>query len=158
MASQWFTLVSQKLFLARQLADESEKTGAPVQREAALQGSIELALRGRRLLLVMIARLYQVREAEPDSIEQLAALVGDQAAELEELRALSTRTGSWWQHLDQLDTAQRRPPAQKKTVSAENIIAIATDTGPDRSVKTLTESLSAMKHFADTLEERHSEW
>ncbi|HBI78853.1 MAG TPA: hypothetical protein DDY30_05505, partial [Marinobacter adhaerens] len=59
---------------------------------------------------------------------------------------------------EQLERAQSRPPATKKTVSEENIIAVSADSGPDRSSAALMKTLTAVKHFADDLEEQHSEW
>ena len=77
MASQWHSLVSQKLFLARTLlqpldrpTDEAQEqrpneAEQALRREAAIQGAIELLLRSRKLLLVMVARLYQRKSEEP---------------------------------------------------------------------------------------------
>ncbi|WP_376770949.1 hypothetical protein [Marinobacter arenosus] len=127
-------------------------------REAAIQGTIELLLRSRQLLLVMIARLYQKRNEEPATLEELASLVGEHPGDIARLRELEKASGSWWNHLDQLEMSQSRPPATRKSVSAENIIAISADTGPDRSAQALRRTLSAMKNFADDLEEQHSEW
>ncbi len=168
MASQWYSLVSQKLFLARTLletpkqpTDTGNPVNAPVQKlqyEAATQGSIELLLRARRLLLIMIARLYQKRSEEPSSLAELANLIGEQATETSQLRALEQEAGSWWNHLDQLETAQSKPPAARKTVSAENIIAVSAEVGPDRSAQALMKTLNAVKQFADNLEEQHGEW
>lgn len=50
------------------------------------------------------------------------------------------------------------PPATRKTVDTENIIAVSAETGPDRSAQALLKTLNAIKHFADDLEEQHSEW
>lgn len=165
MASQWHSLVSQKLFLARtlvRLADSDTNAEADsyraLQREAAIQGAIELSLRARKLLLVMIARLYQQKNEEPESLSALASLLGTELPEVAELLALEHQPGSWWNHLDQLETSQSRPPAARKTVSAENIIAISAESGPDRSTPALNTLLDALKQFADTLEDRHSEW
>lgn len=158
MASQWYSLVSEKLFLARTLlADVSARDAAP-QREAATQGAIELALRSRQLLLTMIARFYQHKGAAPSDLEALAGLVGEDAPDLAELQTLAARPDSWWNQLEQLHRAQMNPPGQKKTVAGDNIITIAAEQGPDRSPDSLTAMLTAMKHFTDTLEERHSEW
>jgi len=170
MASQWYSLVSQKLFLARTLlgqidapVEPSEVTAASepeqaLRREAIIQGATELMLRSRKLVLVMIARFYQHKQDDPSSLEQLAALIGEDAREVDRLRELEKMAGSWWNHLDQLEAVQGRPSAQRKTVSAENIIAVAADTGPDRSAAALHKTLTAMKNFADNLEEQHSEW
>ena len=105
MASQWYSLVSQKLFLAKTLlqipeqpAASSNPIHAPVQKlqqEAVTQGSIELLLRTRRLLLVMIARFYQKRSEEPSSLAELANLVGEQTTETAQLRVLEQEAGSW---------------------------------------------------------------
>lgn len=174
MASQWHSLVSQKLFLARTLlsqldSDTASLSGGPggrpvseaelaLGREAAIQGAIELLLRSRRLLLVMIARLYQKRNEEPATLDELALLIGEEPSEVARLRELENRPDSWWNHLDQLEVAQCRPPTTRKSVSAENIIAISANAGPDRSAQTLRQTLSTMKNFADDLEELHSEW
>ena len=78
MASQWHSLVSQKLFLARTLlqpldrpTDEAQEqrpneAEQALRREAAIQGAIELLLRSRKLLLVMVARLYQRKSEEQE--------------------------------------------------------------------------------------------
>lgn len=158
MASPWHSLVSQKIFLARTLLGQLEgNNNVPVQ-EALIQGSIELALRARKLVLVMIARMYQDRQGQPDSLAALAELLGDNIPEMAELDQLATEANSWWNHLEQLERHQGNPPAAKKTVSAENVIAVSADPGPARSKQALEQTLSAMKHFTDTLEERHSEW
>lgn len=169
MASQWHSLVSQKLFLARtllgQLDDAAEgPSGRPgneaeqaLRREAAIQGAIELLLRSRRLLLVMTARLYQQRTEELASLAELAALTGENS-DVARLRELEHTSGSWWNHLDQMERSQGRPPATRKTVSADNIIAVSAESAPDRSASALHKTLRAMKNFADDLEEQHSEW
>lgn len=170
MASQWYSLVSQKLFLARTLLNQLESAPEFVNdrpateaelalgREAAIQGTIELLLRSRRVLLVMIARFYQIRTEEPATLDELTRLIGEEPGEVARLRKLEGSAGSWWNHLDRLDTFQSRPPVARKSVSAENIIAISADTGPDRSASALRKTLGAMKNFADDLEEQHSEW
>ncbi|MBW4933724.1 DUF6586 family protein [Marinobacter sp. F4206] len=170
MASQWHSLVSQKLFLARTLLSQLENDSGPMKdrpateaelamgREAVIQGAIELLLRSRRLLLVMIARLYQKRSEEPATLDELAALIGEAPNDIARLRELESQPGSWWNHLDQMEASQSRPPVTRKSVSAENIIAVSADTGPDRSAQGLRRTLGAMKNFADDLEEQHSEW
>ena len=158
MASQWHSLVSQKIFLARTLLGQLERNDSVPAREALLQGATELALRARKSTLVMIARLYQDKQGRPADIEALGKLVGDNSPEMAELEQLTNDGGSWWNHLEQLELHQGNPPASKKTVSSENVIAIAADTGPDRSRTALEQTLGAMKHFIDILEDRHSEW
>lgn len=171
MASQCYSLVSQKLFLAKTLLDMAEHSGSEphlgqltrdteltLQSEAAVQGCIELLLRARELLLVMITRCYQKQSESPWSLDQLAVAIGEEASEVERLRKLQSQADSWWSHLNQLEQAQNHPPRAKKTVSNENIIAISADDSPDRSAKALQRTLTAMKHFADDLEEQHGEW
>ncbi|SNC67152.1 hypothetical protein SAMN04487881_1848 [Marinobacter sp. es.048] len=170
MASQWHSLVSQKLFLARTLLGQLDQPTVEgegqspneaeqaLRREAAIQGAIELLLRSRKLLLVMIARLYQRKSEEPATLDELASMIGAEPNEIGRLRELEKRSGSWWNHMEQLERSQSRPPETKKTVSAENIIAVSADSGPDRSSAALLKTLSAVKHFADDLEDQHSEW
>lgn len=164
MASKWHTLVSQKIFLARLLLDAGQTGGqingennAPT-REAALQGAIELGLRSRQLLLTMIARTYQNRADYPKTLEELAALLGSDTPEVVELQTIAGQGSSWWNHLEQLERAQNNPPAQKKSVSSDNIIAVSADPGPDRSASAIQQTLAALKQFSDTLAERHDEW
>jgi hypothetical protein len=158
MASQWHSLVSQKIFLARTLLAQRDQSETVPGQEACWQGAVELALRSRQLLLVMIARMYQEKTSEPDSLDGLRSLLGDQIPEIAELEALASGGANWWVYLGELERYQTRPPVAKKTVSDENIIAIAADTGPDRTSKTLNGALTELKQFTDALEDRHSEW
>ncbi|NMT64736.1 DUF6586 family protein [Marinobacter orientalis] len=158
MASPWHSLVSQKIFLARTLLEHLDGNDPVPMREALTQGAVELALRARKLILVMIARMYQDKEGQPGNLTALTELLGDDIPETAELNVLAMDTGSWWNHLEQLERHQGNPPVARKTVSDENVIAVSADTGPDRSKEALKQTLSAIKHFTDTLEERHSEW
>ena len=100
MASQWHSLVSQKLFLARTLlqpldrpTDEAQEqrpneAEQALRREAAIQGAIELLLRSRKLLLVMVARLYQRKSEEPSTLDELVALIGPEPSEVGRLKEL----------------------------------------------------------------------
>jgi hypothetical protein len=158
MASQWHSLASQKIFLARTLLSQHDLADSVPAREALWQGATELSLRSRQLLLVMIARFYQDKQSEPENLGALRAALGDDIPEIAELEALATGSSAWWGYLDQLAHYQMQPPIPKKTVSAENIIAVAADTGPERSSKSLSQALTDLKQFIDALEERHSEW
>lgn len=164
MASKWHTLVSQKIFLARLLLDAGQTEGQingennASSREATLQGAIELGLRSRQLLLTMIARIYQNKADYPKTLEELAALLGNDIPEVLELQAIAGQGNSWWNHLEQLERAQSNPPAQKKSVSSNNIIAVSAAPGPDRSAPAIQQTLAALKQFSDTLAERHDEW
>ena len=158
MASQWHSLVSQKIFLARNLLGQLENSNRVPAKEALLQGTIELGLRARKLVLVMIARMYQHQHSQPDSLEALGELIGTHSPEIAELNQLASDGRSWWNHLEQLERHQGNPPMARKTVSSENVIAVAADSGPDRSKQALATTLGAMKHFIDILEDRHSEW
>lgn len=157
MASEWHTLASQKLFLAQTLLRQRpEQTGPAL--EAHLQGAVELALRARQALLALVAHYYQHKNSQPADLAELQALIGADAPDSRLLAEAERQAGSWWNHLDQLAHSQSRPPARKKTVSDDNIIAIAVDTGPDRSPETLERTLAAMKVFLGELAERHEEW
>lgn len=171
MSSQWYSLVSQKLFLAKTLLDLAEHTGSKsnegrltaeteltLKSEAAVQGCIELLLRSRELLLVMIAHAYQEPSGQPASLDQLALLIGEDPSEVINLRTLQNQADSWWNHLSQMEHAQSHPPTTRTTINRENIIAISADDTLDRSARKLQKTLNAMKHFADDLEEQHCEW
>lgn len=171
MASQWYSVISQKLFLAKTLSELAEsfesntcerhpatETELTLKNEAAIQGCIELLLRSRNLLLVMIAHLYQKRPNEPISLDYLAVLIGNEAREIILLKKLQGEAGSWWNHLSQMEQAQSNPPATRKTIDRENIIAISAEETPDRSAKELQKILNAMKQFTDDLEAQHYEW
>jgi len=158
MASQWYSLVSRKIYLARTLLVQLDEAESLPLQEALWQGAVELCLRSRQLLLVMVTRLYQDKHSEPGTLEEMRAQLGDNIPEIAEFDALANGTSNWWTHLDQLEYDQTRPPPAKKTVSDENIIAVAVANGPDRSAKALSRTLAELKHFIDTLEDRHSEW
>ena len=158
MAAAWHSHLAGKLALAQALLRLAVDSNQPLQQEACKQGAIELMLRSRRLLLYTLAGCYQQRNGQPQSIDQLGKLIGADAPEVQQLLALQTSADNWWNHLEQLERAQSRPPATKKTVSEENIIAVSADPGPDRSSAALMKTLTAVKHFADDLEEQHSEW
>lgn len=158
MASQWYTQISQKLYLAKTLLSLQETVTSPVEQEAANQGAIELALRARELILAMVAELYQHKHATPGNLESLISLIGPDLPEAVELDSLAGQPESWWFRLDQLDSALSQPPARKKSVSDDNIIAISVEAGPDRSIAAVQQILAAMKQYADALVERHQEW
>jgi hypothetical protein len=158
MASEWYTLASQKLFLSKTLLKQLPDQEAGPAAEAALQGGIELALRARQCLLTLIARYYQHKSAEPETLAALQELIGAETPEARRLMELERSPGSWWHHLDQLKHGQARPPKKKKTVSDENIIAIGVESGPDRSLPALLQTLVAMKDFLEELSEWQGEW
>lgn len=158
MASQWHSLISQKVFLAKSLLNHHGSLDSVTDREACWQGAVELGLRARSLVLTMIARFYQDKQSEPKNLEALRTLLGDGIPEIAELDALTAGGSNWWAYLSQLEQYQTQPPKPKKTVSEDNIIAVAADTGPDRSPEALKQALADLKQFTDVLEERHSEW
>ena len=158
MASQWHSLISQKVFLARTLLSQRDCSDSVPLQEALWQGALELALRARQLVIVAIARFYQDKQGEPENLEALRELLSDDTPEIAELEALAADASNWWVCLSQLERYQTRPPQAKKTVTDDNIIAVAADNGPDRSSEALARALADLKHFTDTLEERHSEW
>ena len=157
MSEQWQSLVSQKIYLARQLATLAREQESAPDREACLQGAIELALRARHTLLTLVARYHQQKQATPQTLEALTALIAD-APDADLLSELARTPGSWWHHLDQLAMSQSQPPKQQKSISDDNIIAVSVASGPDRSADGLLDSLAAMKSFVTDLGERHAEW
>lgn len=157
MSAQWQSLVSQKIYLATQLATLSRDQASATEREACLQGAIELSLRARQLVLTLVARYHQEKQVMPASLEALIALI-ESTPDADVMAELARTPGSWWQHLDQLEMAQSQPPKQQKSVSDENVIAVSVASGPDRSVEGLLETLAAMKSFVTDLGDRHAEW
>lgn len=166
MASQWYSLTSQKLYLAKILLAQLEQ---PIERaqvnpqstmlnEAMTQGVIELLLRARSTLVVMIAQHHQQKGSEPLSLEELRTRIPYETEDLEELETLQRSPTSWWNHLAQLEKTLKQPPTPKKTVSADNIIAVSAEDGADRSAKSLQRTLTAMTDFARAVENRHNEW
>lgn len=158
MASQWHSLISQKIYLARTLLAQRDSADSLQVQEGLWQGSAELALRSRKLVLVMIARFYQEKQAEPSGLDALQGLLGSDIPEVAELERMGGDNSSWWSYLGQVEHFLTRPRTTRKTVSDDNIIAVAADNGPDRSSKALGQALTDLKHFIDDLEERHSEW
>lgn len=166
MASQWYSLVSQKLYLASTLLArlESDATNdnagrnLTADKEALSQGATELLLRARQLLLVMIARCHQHKGETPGSLTELEALSLYDVHEVQLLKQLSETPESWWHHLDQLEAALSQPPVTRKNVTSENIIAISVEQGPDRSVAGLKKTLAEITRLARNIEDQHSEW
>lgn len=157
MSAQWHSLVSQKIFLASRLAGLCREQDVAMDREACLQGAIELALQARQLMLTLVARYHQQKQATPESLDALLAVIpGTPDADM--LTELAQAPDSWWNHLEQLGAFHSQPPKQQKSVSDDNIIAVSVASGPDRSVEGLLESLAAMKSFVTELGERHAEW
>jgi ABC-type Fe3+-hydroxamate transport system substrate-binding protein len=119
-----------------------------------LAGKLALA----QTLLRLAVNSNQPLQQQPQSIDQLGKLIGADASEVQQLLALQASADSWWNHLEQLGDAQNRPPAAKKTISNDNIIAITAAVGADRSLSSVQASLIAIKQFSADVEARHSEW
>lgn len=158
MASQWPSFTKQKVFLATTLIQLADNQAHAAEREAAIQGTIALLVEARDALLQLIADIYQVRHAAPSNLEELVDLLEGERTELEELRALSVQAGSWWQRIEILRQAQRQPMQRKASVEQENLIAVAADSGPDRSTATLRDTALALKRYIEMILERHDEW
>lgn len=158
MASQWPSFTKQKVFLATTLIRVADRQAQATEREAAIQGAVALLTEVRTALLQLIADIYQVRNAAPRGLDELADLLAGDRAELEELRALATRPGSWWQHIEFLAQAQQRPGERKPPAEQENMIAVVADSGPDRSTAALLETATALKQYVEMILERHDEW
>ncbi|MDP4546747.1 MAG: DUF6586 family protein [Marinobacter sp.] len=166
MASQWYSLTSQKLNLAKTLLSQLNQTIDQAQvnpqstmlNEAIIQGTVELLLRARRTLLVMIAQHHQQKDSEPLPLEELRTRIPYETQDLADLEILQSTPSSWWNHLSHLEKALKQPPTPKKTVSADNIIAVSAEDVADRSAKSLNDTLTAMTEFARAVENRHNEW
>lgn len=166
MASQWYSLVSQKLFLAGTLLARLESDTAngntgqnlTAEKEALSQGATELLLRARQSLLIMIARCHQHKAENPGTLAELEALFPYEAHEVQLLKELSDTSENWWHHLDQLEAALSQPPVTRKNVTGENIIAISVEQGPDRSADALKSTLAEITRLARSIEDQHSEW
>lgn len=159
MAATWHSHLSGKLALAQSLLRVAEADDCqPLLLQACKQGAIELMLRSRQLLLQTLAHCYQQRNAQPQTVAQLAQLIGEQALEVDQLAQLQSAPYSWWCHLQQLDDWQSHPPAARKTISDDNIIAVAPAAGADYSLTAIQASLTAFIQFAADVKARHSEW
>lgn len=159
MASDWPSFAKQKIYLASSLLRLSTgQTDAP-SRESVIQGAIALLGEARKSLLGLIADVYQVRNAQPQTLDELEALLDNNCAELEELRRLAGDHTSWWQHIEQLASRQQRPTkTSHKAAAQDNLIAVSADTGPDRSLDALQASAQALKLYIESIVERHAEW
>jgi len=167
MASQWYSLVSQKLYLAKvlmaqleQAEDTAMANGHPpaIAKQALAQASAEMLIRAQKALLVMLARYHQHKNEKPQTLEQLKALFSYEAADINDLEQLASDNRSWWVHLEQLNKVLGEPAAPRKAVATENVIAVAASEEADFSPQALERTRSALSVFARELEERHSEW
>lgn len=157
MPAEWHTLTARTLFLAEQLMHMASRQSQAAEREACLQGAIELALRGRQLLLTLVARYYQQTHPQPASLEELTGLTG-LVPEVEALSELARQSGSWWQRLSRLAAGTQAPPRPKKSLPDARIIAISDAPEADQAEAILTDALKAMKTFLAHLKEHHAEW
>lgn len=159
MASDWPSFAKQKVYLVSSLLRLSTEQADAPAREAVVQGAIALFEEARESLLALIADAYQMRNAQPQTLDDLEALLDSNCTELEELRQLAQDHTSWWQHIEQLAAYQQQPKkAQHKAVAQDNLIAVSAIAGPDRSPDALQTSVQALKHYIDSVVERHAEW
>lgn len=167
MAAQQYSVVSQKLYLARALLTQLEhieggtapgQAPAAVQKQALGQASAEMLLRARQILLVMVARYHQHKQACPRTLEELEALFSYSVPDLEALQQLATTPDSWWNHLARLEKALNEPVAPNKPATTENVIAVSSEPEADFSPAALEKTRSAVAAFARTLSEQHNEW
>lgn len=164
MASKWYSVVSQKLYLAKVLLAQLESGALPdgqppaVAKQALSQASAEMLLRAQRALLVMVARYHQHKTANPASLAELQELFAYEVPDVAALTELATDKTGWWAQLAELDKALGEPAATPKAVAEENLIAVAADDGADFSPLALERIRSAMASFARELDEQHSEW
>jgi len=167
MASQWYSLVSQKLHLAKvllaQLGQAEDTAMANAQppamaRQALTQATAEMLIRAQKALLVMLAHCHQHKNEKPHTLAELKALFSYEAADITNLEQLAADSRSWWAHLEQLNQELDEPVAPRKAVATENVIAVAASEAADFSPQALERTRSAMAIFAAELEERHSEW
>lgn len=122
MAAAWHSHLAGKLALAQSLLRLAVSSNQSLQQEACKQGAIELMLRSQSLLLNTLAICYQQRSGKPQSVDQLAQLIGTDAPEVQQLLALQANTDSWWSHLEQLADGQNRPPAAKKPSATTTLL------------------------------------
>jgi len=167
MASQWYSLVSQKLSLAKLLLTQLQQAeevamadGRPpaMVKQALAQASAEMLIRAQRSLLIMLAHCHQHKTEKPQTLAELKALFSYEVADITDLEQLACDNRSWWTHLEQLDKALSEPAAPRKATTTENVIAVAAAEDTDFSVPALEKTRSAMAAFARELEEKHSEW
>lgn len=164
MASQWYSLVSQKLYLAKVLLEQAQAAPSAgshptsAVQESLNQATVEMLLRAKQALLAMIAGCYQQKAARPGSLAELKGLLAYEVPEVSELELLAASDGNWWSHLQELERLLSEPAAPKKHTSTENVIAVSADNTPDRSLPALEQTRAAMMAFARRLEEQHSEW
>ena len=164
MTSQWYSVVSQKLHLARVLLVQEER-GVPVDNQppavlsqAMTQATAEMLLRAQQALLVMVARYHQHKQAQPRSLSELESLFAYPVPDVEALQQLAADPNSWWNHLAKLDKALSEPATPRKQAAAENVIAIASEPETDFSPAALEKTRSAMAAFSRELADQHSEW
>jgi len=167
MASQWYSVVSQKLYLARVLLTQLEQAEDNAQRnnqspavvkQALAQAAAEMLIRAQHGLLIMVARCYQQKNASPQSVSELKTLLGYEVPDVAALEQLAADSTSWWSHLAQLNKTLGEPAPPRKTAAAENIIAVAAEDEADFSASALERTRAAMARFVQELEEQHSEW
>lgn len=161
MLTKWQSLTKQKLFLSRELltlADTVQSKNAAARYRACLEGALALTLEGRSLLLTTVAAAYQKKDGIITTLSGLAAQVGDDSTEYQDLMQLARIPDSWWSLLNHFEYGALHPPKEQKSLPNDNIIAIAIETTPQLTIESLSAVNQAMTTWLAEVCERHSEW
>lgn len=158
MASDQRSLLSTKLFLASRLMSMRAQAQSRADQEACWQGAAELAVRARSLLLETIAGFYQHKKSKPENLEALIRLVGEEASEVQQLQELAVDSSSWWQQISRIEKALLSADrSHAKPIEDNMIMAVDTTTDP-RSPELIQRAIADLKHFLESLAERHDEF
>lgn len=161
LEADWCSLLREKLTMARQvvrLAGEGWHLNTTTANEGLIQAAVALLGEARMVLLKLVADTCQVEGFEGGSLAALQESVGDQPGEVRILETLAQDPESWWSHLDALLRVQRKPGRPVSTPRSEQLIAVASDAGPDRSTQAIQSTITGFKAYFEAFTERHDQW
>ncbi|MDX1589047.1 MAG: DUF6586 family protein [Oleiphilaceae bacterium] len=159
--AKWHVLVQEKLTLARSLfrqLDQEVAVHSALERESLREGSVLMLEQARLLLLQHIARTCQHKDPVVRDLQELRALLGEDHAEVALLESLLEQRDNWWQTLDGWLAWLRRPRPGKTRPQPDNIIAVASNDGPDMGPEQRHRVADAMAAYLAEFSERHGEW
>lgn len=163
MQNAWLTLSKQQVYLAQKLLLDKSRVEHPATDDKALDlairhASILLLNAARQSLLSAVAFAHQQHKTEVLSLDSLRTLLGEDNADYSFLHDLTLQKDSWWSKLENLLHEILKPAKPQKTVTSDNIIAIAHDHAPDASTPQVLAIATALKADLHDFQERHHEW
>ena len=159
--ASWCQLLREKLSMARQVLRVAEQfwhqNPGPTN-EGLVQGALGLIDEARTILLKQVAKTCQLDDFEGVSLFDLRQRAGDDPGELRILEGFERDADSWWSRLDALLAEQRTPRKRDRRPQADDLIAVADASAPDRSPAAVQSLIDEFGTYFEAFTERHDQW